>query len=261
MKQFCQRWIPGFHPGSPRPLLAYSPGPGSYKFSIGGAYNNRISCTRAIPAGTSARVDIDLPGLHLEGRIHSAGRASAAGIEVSLQFLAPPAGSPAPQAEQAHFEWRRTKSDEQGRYRFEALGAGLYLVRLGATMPRMQTMRDVTSARMLRECTISASSLQGIDFELERPGAVEGDLRDADGRLVSGATVHVLDAAGHPVWARGLIATDATGHYRITGLAGGQYTVYALRNEQESERVETNIFAGRTARIDLRDHRRHVRTV
>jgi protocatechuate 3,4-dioxygenase beta subunit len=129
----------------------------------------------------------------------------------------------------------RAISDLSGRFRFFGLPAGEY--RLGVTKPAYIATEygETTTGGLSASVKVPADATIDLNVRLRAAGVIDGrvlgpdgqPLRDAHVRLferrTSGQTSEFVPAAtGH-----GTRATDAFGHYRLFGVAPGQYVVGA----------------------------------
>lgn len=122
----------------------------------------------------------------------------------------------------------KTITDSDGRYRLEGLPAGNHyitpsapaLVNLGANKPQTQV-------------TVTADSVERIDFSLTRGGVISGKITDNEGRPVIAALVSLKpvsnsnNASFYSMSRDRMFFTDDRGIYRIFGLPAGRYLVSA----------------------------------
>jgi len=115
----------------------------------------------------------------------------------------------------------QTRVDDAGRYRFENVGAGAYLVSAGGVSPfhdegppygRVSQRVDVADGQ----------ALAGIDFVLRIGGSLSGTVTSA-GAPVAGASVFLQSPDGKPVSRFSDVFTNAAGAFRARGVAPGEY--------------------------------------
>jgi outer membrane receptor for ferrienterochelin and colicins len=83
----------------------------------------------------------------------------------------------------------------------------------------------------------------------QQTGSITGNVRDVGANApVASATVEAVDAGGLTA---GRAVTDASGRYRISGLAPGIYVVVVSGAGFETRRVEARVSAGGTANVNL----------
>jgi len=144
-------------------------------------------------------------------------------------------GSPIPHAcvvlyRKGFGEFRKTRTDESGAFRFAGLRPGIYYLAAdakgykGEFYDNARRMRDATPIQLgLGESVTDINiALAPRDANL---GAIAGVVvSDEDGSPIEGAWVYALPLRrGHIRWA----VTDADGEYEITGLPSGSYFVMA----------------------------------
>jgi hypothetical protein len=121
-------------------------------------------------------------------------------------------------------------TDTSGRFEIGALPDGLYTVNVrppgGFIAPP-----PVTSVR------IDGGKAAAVTIKVERGGAIEGRVLDADGDPVAGATVRglswmTMNGTRRPVQ-RGSASTNDLGRYRLYGLPAGKYVVTAIVRSPE----------------------------
>jgi 5-hydroxyisourate hydrolase-like protein (transthyretin family) len=119
----------------------------------------------------------------------------------------------------------RTRTDQNGLYRFGDLRPGSYEVTINGADHRFVPAND-SSAKVLLNAD---QNLEGLDFALLHSGAVTGRVVDSAGRPAVGAILDAdqwdgeLRVFGNRI--RTLVETDDRGAYRLFGLPAGQYTI------------------------------------
>jgi hypothetical protein len=134
-------------------------------------------------------------------------------------------------------------TDQDGRYRIDAVPAGNYRVfPLAPAYPLAgpNPTRDGGKTLLLTQ----GEDVEGIDFSLIRGGVITGKVTDADGRLAIEERVMLLPDTGNTdnaVLARMIersFQTDDRGIFRIYGIPPGRYKVFAgVSEEGESSYV------------------------
>ncbi|HZI18300.1 MAG TPA: carboxypeptidase-like regulatory domain-containing protein, partial [Pyrinomonadaceae bacterium] len=124
----------------------------------------------------------------------------------------------------------RTRTDAEGRYRFDGLRAGRY--RILPHAPAHVTSQDVESwppgAKIVS--VLAGDTAEDVDFRLKKGGVITGRVTGADGQPVVGEPVNVLPTERGPQQERQVggqrqVMTDDRGVYRAYGLAPGRYRV------------------------------------
>lgn len=125
----------------------------------------------------------------------------------------------------------RVKTDETGRFRFERIKAGRYV--LGAVAPGYSAPNENMYGAQGKSITVAeGETLDTLEIPLRFGAIITGRITDSRGNPIVGEGVEVarLNDQGKPerVWLgpNGMFrATDDRGIYRIFGLPAGQYLV------------------------------------
>jgi protocatechuate 3,4-dioxygenase beta subunit len=170
-------------------------------------------------------------GVRVEGEITAVrGRSYVAGALVTLV---------------ANGVRRTSRTDAEGRYRFADVAAG----------PVHLSVRHADYAPAELDATVTPTGRDDRAFELatldlSEPGGAEGDVVDHDGNPVAGARVAVGEAPAYlPAGALppGVTLTDASGHFKLEGIAEGHQTLAAVSALAGHGRSAVDIRAGRVA--------------
>ena len=126
------------------------------------------------------------------------------------------------------------ETDGEGRFLFESVREGTYQLRAGRRFGPDSGDGGRYGATVLGGVhVVGDRSVTGLELRLRDPASLRGVVRDADGRPVSGATIHVRDENGHMVQPIAFVTSDAAGAFTVSGLAEGRVRVLA-RTETES---------------------------
>jgi hypothetical protein len=122
------------------------------------------------------------------------------------------------------------ETDADGRYRFEAVGAGDY--RLVATsIDYLPQLFDAGSARQDVVVRLAPGQTRtGVDFALARAGAIAGRVVSRDGQPLANAFMGVRTAGGGRTTQTlipSIVRTNDAGEYLLTNLPEGSYWVTA----------------------------------
>ncbi len=154
-----------------------------------------------VPDRATARIDLDLGGVTLEGRVLDGG--TGAGVAGSVQLLT---GSGAPVGS--------TSANAEGRFRLADLAPGVYTARIAAEGYRTRILDSI-------EISHGRQPLQ-VRLEPADSGSLQVSLRRAEGSPLAGVFVSLVDQGGTTV--RSLLS-DAQGDRRYDDLAPGRYHV------------------------------------
>lgn len=211
-----------------------------------------------VPRADETRVDLAIPLGGLAGRVRRDDGDPAPGVRLSLQR----------EDGLGRVRWSggQTAADADGRYAFESLEPGVYTVR--ANVATFGGAADEAWGAAVADGVVVARDAvtDGVDFKLERAGAVEGVVQDPSGTPLAGAGVFVRDAAGRVLSPVATATTGAGGRFRRAGLAPGEYTL-SVRGEGvaandaarvvvqsgETSEVRLSVEAGVTVRVALED--------
>ena len=142
----------------------------------------------------------------------------------------------------------RTRADGEGRYRFDGLAAGEYVV--VPVAPGFSGSLEWVYGVTGRSVTLGEGEEATADLALERGGVVTGRVTDANGRPVVNESVTLtrVDADGgepSPVvtefWHR---LTDDRGVYRLFGISPGRYLVSVGQDPDPQQGAARSFRAG-----------------
>lgn len=128
----------------------------------------------------------------------------------------------------------RTRTGEDGRFRFTNVAAGVYNVTSHAPAFVGERTFQFDSGKAV---TIDANEkIDNVDFELERGGVITGRIVDGEGAPIISENVQLMpvDEKNQPLqrfFNTPSASTDDRGVYRIYGIPAGRYLVSAGRNE------------------------------
>ncbi|HET6201702.1 MAG TPA: carboxypeptidase-like regulatory domain-containing protein [Planctomycetota bacterium] len=134
----------------------------------------------------------------------------------------------------------RAESGANGSFEIRGLAPGSVDLRVpkAGFVPRSQTVE-----------VVAASSSDGVRIELSRGGSVEGFVFEANRSPIEGAQVRV-DAAGSFGGDVPKAVTDASGRFRIGGLAPGPHDVRAVVGKRVFQKT-ASVADGEVARIEF----------
>ena len=229
------------------------PGPGSYLVSAqkltGGMGQQQTYELRVdIPKVSQHNLDIDLPLGRISGSVRGPDGPKA-GTRVNLWNDGPIANGSLSGGNFAEIQ-----TDAKGHFEIGWLRPGEYVVAAGgAHIFGMDGDDQETLGRELRTgLKISAGqSLEGLDFRLKASGSIEGTLVGQGGAAVVGATLFARDESGAVVDRISFIQSDAGGRFRYSGLAPGQYKIWARDASQVSQEALVKVAEASSSEVKL----------
>ncbi len=215
--------------------------PGSYLVNVQhvgdstGFSQNNLEFSETIPAGDEHELDLELPVASIAGRVLDEHGAPLAQERVSLTTEGGVAYGTVMGGQYAE-----STSDADGRYAFEFLRPGEYTVSAGGSVFGGAFGTHASHGRVVRGGVSvgEGDAIDGVDFRLPGAGEIAGQVVDAGGAVVTGATIFVRDGAGKPLERFSMITSGPDGSFRYTGVAPGRYTVQARTSELVSQSEE-----------------------
>ncbi len=194
-----------------------------------------------IPLEKEHRLDFEMPTARISGRIQDANGDPASGARVSLY--------PETAIEGGTMwggQYNELSADEAGEFDVQALRPGRYTLIVGGMSfgglfgpDDASTMgREVRGGLDLSE----GEWMQGVDFRLKTPGALDVTVVDGAGAPMADAAVFVRNERGELVDRFSMITTKIDGTATYAGLAPGRYSVSARK---------TGLAAGDSARVTV----------
>jgi protocatechuate 3,4-dioxygenase beta subunit len=178
-----------------------------------------IYLTISIPSSTAQESKKE-PSGSIAGRVTLAGK-PAARVTVTLSSSDRSAQQSPP---------ARTTTDEEGRFRLQALPAGSYSV--GPHTPAFVASGETPLGQSGKSVALGdGEEVEGIDFALTKGGVITGRVTDAEGRPIVEQYVNLMrvDERGRrmaiPSLNPFMYSTDDRGVYRVFGLIPGRYKV------------------------------------
>lgn len=120
------------------------------------------------------------------------------------------------------------ETNRQGNYRIGGLAPGRYLISFSdcSNNPRYGTQwyRDKLNTASATPVTVTGGrTTTGINATMTDGGSIAGTVTSPSGKPVAKACVEAYDSASQSF---GFASTSASGHYVVTGLSSGRYSVY-----------------------------------
>ena len=220
--------------------------PGDYMLMVGQRMGDDQGCEfhETIPAGAEHRLDLELPGGRIAGRVLGPDGAPVEGVRVTYE------------RERGGLSifslggMRTAETDPDGRYELVDLRPGVYAVRAGSLSSSGGPRRYGVALRS--GVSVGEGLTGGVDLELSPPGTIAGEVLDAAGRRAVGASIFLRGADGRLLNPFSTTETDGRGGFRFDGCAPGSYTVSARLDLLASpESAPVQVVEGEDAAVDL----------
>lgn len=220
-------------------------GPGAYDFwfSIGPFSSVRIE--RTIAATPGAMLEFVLPAGSISGVVLSPDGKPLERVPVTVERAA--AETP-PDPAKAWSRYQRTYSDADGRFVFELLEPGEYVLRAPDGFWRdSPPPRTPFGGVVVQGLHVGETPLGALTVKLEAEGRIRGRVTEASGATVANAAIQAYDAAGVARLARWELVTNGDGVFEIVSLAQGTYTVGAQLSGRRGTSTAVRVVAGEVA--------------
>lgn len=179
-----------------------------------------------IPAAGDDSLAINLPSGTISGRVLNGGK-PAKEVPLSLKVLG--LSSSSTRSAQMGFRGDNVRSDDEGRFSFEALPPGEYAVTAGNAMINMFLGSNTGIGRHSSETIVLVEDQDvfGIELNVGDPCNLEGLVTRGNGDPVSGVSVFLFDENGRPLDSISSTSSNSAGRFRYEGIPEGNYTVLA----------------------------------
>jgi hypothetical protein len=253
--QFEDDPLPGFrsvgHSGLDGSYELEVPRPGNTIFNVEPRFGIALVLHARVPDVARWRYDIDLPDASISGRVVDGQGRGVRGIAVQLE----------PDQTQArrfsHVAYGTTRSEEDGRFRFENLSAGVYSVWAGAT-----TL--VSEGEQRKSDGLGRSTRHGLEvgpghcvddlqLALEPFALVRGRVIAADRRPLEGGTAVLRDPAGRLMARSRLDPAEGGARFECRNLEAGTYfaSAWSPPDKASLRSVQVSVAAGQELEVEL----------
>ena len=243
--------------------------PGRYMISVqvqstgSGFQQQTIEFRETIPDGDEHTLDFALPLGGVRGRVRGPDHDPSSGARVTLGV---DGGLEAGSLLGGNYSEATT--DENGEYSFDFLRPGTYTVAAGGVVFGGALGGESKGGRLLRSGVRveEGHMVEGIDFQLEEPGDLEGKVVDGAGAPVKDAAIFVRDSNGRVLDRFSMTASGADGAFHYTGIAPGEYLVSARKGtlassesapvrvrSHQKESVQIALFPGTKLIVEVLD--------
>jgi protocatechuate 3,4-dioxygenase beta subunit len=229
--------------------------PGKYVVTVqitagGGAFQqNNVEYRETIPEKAEHVLDIELPLGALRGLVVGPDRNALKGARVTL---ATDGGLES--GSMLGGQYSEATTDDAGRYAFDFLRPGTYSVAAGGALFGGAFGGQSQAGRVVRAGLEVAEgrALEGVDFQLEAPGDIQGRVLDAGGTPLKDASVFVRDANGRLLDRLSMTTSGADGAFTYKGVAPGEYVVSArAKGAASGESAPVRVESGGSASVEL----------
>jgi 5-hydroxyisourate hydrolase-like protein (transthyretin family) len=229
--------------------------PGAYLINVqkigGTGQQQTIEVFETVPDVERHRIDLELPVAAIRGRVTGPDGAPAAGVRVTLAV-----DGPLPNGSMTGGQYAEVATDSDGRYELVWLREGTYSVAAGGALLGGLLGGDGSDSlgrKVRRDVRVQKGQvLEGIDFDLDRPGSIRGLVTDEGGAPVSGVAIFLRDAQGNVLDRISMVRTDSAGRFNYGGLEAGSYEVTARSSQAVSvPAVDVTVREGETSETRL----------
>lgn len=172
-----------------------------------------------IPERPSHEVTLNLPLGTIDGIVKGPKNEPLSGQPIMLTIEAGSVGSLIGAFGQA-------TTDEDGRFRFESLAPGTYLISAGGSSAFFDAAAAAYGRVSKRVELKDSEQLHNIDFNIDIAGAIVGTVVSG-GQPVPGASIFLQMPDGQAVSRVSDVVTNAGGQFKARGIAGGTYRLMA----------------------------------
>jgi protocatechuate 3,4-dioxygenase beta subunit len=210
-----------------------------------------IEFREAIPEVQEHSLELALPLGGIRGRVLGSEREPLAGARVTLTT-----DGGIESGSMMGGQYAEAVTLEDGSYAFDYLRPGTYGVAAGGALFGGAFGNASSAGRELRSNlrVDEGRTLEGVDFELKKPGRISGRVIDAAGVPVKDVAVFVRNANGRLLDRFSMIASGADGTFQYEGVAPGEYLVSARGKNLasvESEPLRVDAGGGATTELVL----------
>ncbi|MBI3820106.1 MAG: carboxypeptidase regulatory-like domain-containing protein [Planctomycetes bacterium] len=159
---------------------------------------------------------LNLPLGSIEGIVRGPKNEGLSGQPIMLAIETGPVGS-------LMGAFGQATTDEEGRFRFENLAAGTYLISAGGANAFMSDPGSSLYGRVSKKVSIQESEqLKNMEFSIGVAGSIVGSVVSG-GQPVPSASIFLQMPDGQPVTRVSDVFTNSGGQFRARGVAAGQY--------------------------------------
>ena len=219
---------------------------GSYELTIDGAGRATVIYSREgfgragtefavdIPERAEYRLDLELPGGSITGRVLGPDGGPLSGQIVSLDKRT---GMP---AVTGMGMGSMARTDDDGRFRFEDLEAGIYDLRAGGAS-FFDGAGDLAATVVPDVEVRDGKATPDLTIKLEGSGEVAGRVLGPDGEPAQGIALYVRKADGSLIARVSSVSTDANGRFVYKGLPSGDVLVEARGDAGAADPVTVRV--------------------
>lgn len=224
--------------------------PGVYSFIVtqDGVNSQGENLVVSVPEVDQYSQDLSLTTSAIRGQVVGADGAGLGGVSLSL---VPEDGA---NSALDVFMNGGVLSETGGAFEYPYVQPGTYTLRANVpSEPGEMSVRSDRGHAIRTGLRVGVDEvLDGIVLRLDEPGVLEGKVLEPDGTPVLGADVFAREASGRSVSILPSARSGPGGSYRIPGLAPGDYTLFARRDDRVTRDVRPiSVSSGAAATQDL----------
>jgi len=233
-------FLPNGSPASDAGVWTWTPGADEPDFSED---SPSAPTTRCDSRGSFALSDVQPGGL----RVLAGLPVSNAGVTI-LRAADPGADEQATLVERL----RWTHTDGRGRFEFQLLPPGTYVLRATDKIFARQEDKRIPFGRVVvPDIRVEAGPATPQSIRLLPEGFIRGRVTDPQGNGVGSARLRMFDLAGVSLSATWNVAADESGDFEIDSLAPGSYLIGARVGDALGQRVPVEVEEGKTTQATV----------
>lgn len=219
---------------------------GRFTFKVGAPGGGLTSHTKELQQGDNPNVDFALSTGRISGAVIGMDGRPKSGCQLTLVVVELVEGA-------ASASNRDVKTDGDGRYQFEYIDPGKYYLRVNDGRRSWRSRNRTQAGTQVHDGIVmeEGGKIEGLNFELQEAGTIEGHVTDVDGTPASRARIRVETLSGHSAYVGRSYSTNDQGNFEYENLGEGRFLVYAEKDGARSDTVEVRVSSGGASEVQL----------